>query len=399
MPTTTDDGLELLTGADAADLLTAAIEPAGGRLLHWSLRDVDHRPSDRTTVSYNATVAWPDGERVETLGASTSTGTPPPGPVVTDGDRHVQVWRFPFDPELPGLPGVTFDSTVRELLRSMGHDPEGLQVRVVAYRPRKRAVVEVRFGAGTQRMFLKVLRPRAVADVEYRHRLLAEAGVPVPRVLGTSADGVIALEALTGTSLGSLLMGPHPVPVSADDLLSVLDLFPAQVAELPRRRAWSAHAVHYAGVVASAYPQVSARVHDVAGRIEAAIADDPDGDEPTHGDFYEAQLLVADGAVTGLLDIDTIGPGRRADDLACLLAHLSITAREPAAAAARSALTQWTQRFELQVDRRELYARTAGVLMSLATGPYRAQEPGWQAATVERIELAEQWLGAGSTRI
>ncbi|NMH98548.1 hypothetical protein [Pseudonocardia acidicola] len=28
---------------------------------------------------------------------------------------------------------------------------------------------------------------------------------------------------------------------------------------------------------------------------------------PVHGDFYEAQLLVAGGAVTGLLDVDTTG--------------------------------------------------------------------------------------------
>ena len=30
-----------------------------------------------------------------------------------------------------------------------------------------------------------------------------------------------------------------------------------------------------------------------------------------HGDFYEAQVFVRDGRVVGLLDIDTVGPGRR----------------------------------------------------------------------------------------
>ena len=30
---------------------------------------------------------------------------------------------------------------------------------------------------------------------------------------------------------------------------------------------------------------------------------------PVHGDFYESQLLVARGAVVGLLDVDTVGPG------------------------------------------------------------------------------------------
>ena len=45
----------------------------------------------------------------------------------------------------------------------------------------------------------------------------------------------------------------------------------------------------------------------------------------THGDFHEGQLTVTrvgEGwRPSGLLDVDTVGPGHRVDDLACLVAH------------------------------------------------------------------------------
>lgn len=69
-----------------------------------------------------------------------------------------------------------------------------------------------------------------------------------------------------------------------------------------------------------------------------------------------------------------------------------LTTIEEFSLGARRALEQWQPRFENQVDMRELYARAAGVVMSLATGPYRVQQAGWEAATAERIALVEQWL-------
>jgi hypothetical protein len=52
---------------------------------------------------------------------------------------------------------------------------------------------------------------------------------------------------------------------------------------------------------------------------------------------------------------------------------------------------QWQEAAERSVDSVELRNRVAGVLMSLATGPHRVQEPGWEAATSRRLDLVEQW--------
>ena len=74
-------------------------------------------------------------------------------------------------------------------------------------------------------------------------------------------------------------------------------------------------------------PAVAPQLSWLTGQISSGLAGVAPGNEPTHGDFHEGQLFVAGGVITGVLDVDTVGPGRRADDLACLLAHLSTVQR------------------------------------------------------------------------
>lgn len=124
---------------------------------------------------------------------------------------------------------------------------------------------------------------------------------------------------------------------------------------------------------------------------------------PTHGDFYEAQLLLGGHGtgtlVTGVLDVDTAGPGLRADDLSCLLAHASLLATvEPGHARATAAVRSgWLREMETgrrAVDSRDLRLRVAGVLLSLATGPYRVQQKAWRPNTIRRVDLVERWVDA-----
>ena len=59
------DGSQLLTSTEVGELLGAAVEHAGGRLIGWALDHVDANPNQSTTATYSATVAWPYGERDE----------------------------------------------------------------------------------------------------------------------------------------------------------------------------------------------------------------------------------------------------------------------------------------------------------------------------------------------
>jgi len=392
------DALGLLTGPDAADLLSAALATAGGELVSWRARQVDHRPGASTTVSYRARVHWSDGERDETLGASTGlrdVSACPPGVIaLSDGEHQVAVWRFPLDPGLPGLAAACDPTSVSALLTSFGVPEQPVRLRVRAYRPRRRAVVEA--WTPDAHLFVKVLRPSKVAELHQRHRVLRDAGVPVPRSLGWSDDGMLVLQALHGDSLRQRLRdGDEQVPSGAD-LLTLLDRIPAGVAELPRRAPWAENAVHYAGVVAEALPAEAERATQLGARIRAALDPEPAG-EPTHGDLYESQLLLTGKRITGLLDVDTTGPGRRADDLACLLAHLSVLAQmEPAHRASTHGIgARWLRAFDRQCDPADLRHRIAGVVMSLATGPHRVQERDWQVNTSRRLELVERWVTSG----
>jgi len=398
--------LDLLTGDSAAGLLDAAVATAGGELVDWRVRQVDHRPGSTTTVAYRATVRWDGVTRSETLGASVGRsrdGRKPGVVTLSDGDATVAVWRFPGDPGLPALPRAFDPAAVEELLAGLGVGPEARanpELSVRAYRPTRRAVIEARTPGA--RVFLKVLRPRKVADLHQRHALLSRAGLPVPRPLGWSDDGLLVLSPLHGTEMRAAVRDGGRIPTPAE-VLDLLDRLPAEVRDLPRRPAWSESAEHYAGVIGAALPPEAGRAADLAGAVQERLAERGTGTDPTHGDLYESQIMLTDGRITGLLDVDSAGPGHRADDLACLVAHLDVlslvrdTTQADRAARMRKLAAEYAAGFVAApgsrgADLSDLSARVAGVLLSLATGPHRVQEQGWQAATSRRLDVVAGWL-------
>ena len=74
-----------------------------------------------------------------------------------------------------------------------------------------------------------------------------------------------------------------------------------------------------------------------------------------------------------------------------MVAHLSTVQRMNAqqAARVRHLLSTWVPVFDERVDPAELRLRAAAVVISLATGPYRSQEPNWQAETNDIVDAAE----------
>lgn len=387
--------LALLTGPEVEDLLGAALDARGEELASWRLRSVHHRPGGTTTASYVALARTPAGEVSRTLAASTAAVPAARDGVLTVpvGGTTVTVWPWQEDPWLPALAAACDGPAVRAQLAELGVAAHDVRLRVRGYRPRRRAVVEVT--AADRTLFLKVLRPGAVEATHDRHRLLRDAGVPVPASLGRTRDGLLVLTALPGTPLRSRLQERGGDVPDGAALLALLDRLPDGVRALPHRRSWTDAVDHYARVVGDALPEQAERSRQLADGVAALTAGAPAVDA-THGDLYEAQLLVDGPRVCGVLDVDTAGPGRRADDLACLLAHAHVLAMvqpDHAASTARTA-RGWQDAFERTVDPVELRARVAGVAVSLATGPHRVQEQGWQAATLARLDLAEQWLAS-----
>lgn len=397
------DGSRLLTTDQVGPLLEAAVRHAGGILISWALDHVDANPNRSTTATYGAVVDWPFGRRNELLGVSARahgrTPTDERAEIFGDGDREAVVWIYPKDPDLPGLMRAAYPDAVAELLSPvMGIrlHPDQVELTMIGYRPRRRAVLRATVhptpgqGLGRTVFYVKVLRETLFGEVKRRHELLRQAGVPAPRIALATPDCLLVLDELPGTPLSRAIFDAVP-PCTAEQLIWVLDSMPRQVASLPRRPAWSDAVRHYTGIISKAVPTLGPRLDWLCREIEGGLRSIPPGNEATHGDFHEGQVHVAGGQICGLLDVDTAGPGRRADDLACLVAHLSTVQRMNAeqAARVRHLLATWVPVFDERVDPTELRLRAAAVIISLATGPYRSQEPNWQAETVGIVDAAE----------
>ncbi|WP_460683443.1 phosphotransferase [Modestobacter lapidis] len=390
--------LQLLLGPAAEDLWSTVLATAGGRLQDLRSTSVTLQPSTAATVQYSATVEWPGGRRTtEPLAAVTGSRIPAGAAVVAGGVAgvpvEVGVWRWPLDPALPGLSWAASAAAVAERLPALGLPLEGPRLRLRAYRPGRRAVIEVT--APGRRLFLKVVRPRAAERLAAQHTALA-GSVPVPPVLAATADGVVVLPAMPGTPMRDLLAGGDGAGLPTSDAIdALLDALPAPDAAAPvgptpgDARARVARHAAVLGLVAA---PLRPRLTRLADRLAAA---DP-GDHPlvpVHGDFYESQLLLHGGTVTGLLDVDTAGRGARLDDWATLLGHLTLLGEllpEPATVDRYAA--QLRAAAAVRWPAAELAPRISAVLLGLATGPFRVQQRGWPELTEARLGLAEREL-------
>lgn len=385
--------LALLLGRDAGGLLQTALAGVGGTLRSARVTTVAVQPSGASVVQYAAAVDRADGSRsIEVLAATTGSRIPPGAAVLAgdvDGERvQVGVWRWPLDPALPALAAATDPDAARAALTAAGVQRDGpVQVRTRAYRPGRRAVLELT--GGGPRLFCKVVRPRAVAALRARHELLA-GHLPVPVLRVATDDGLLVLPAAAGTPLRAVLAanGPRPDGPALDALL---DRLPPALLDLPAgsRHAPGDHLArvpHFAGILTCTVGAASDRVRALADRL----GDTDRGTHPlvpVHGDFYESQLLVDGDTVTGLLDVDTAGAGHRIDEWATLLAHLSLLTGP-----ARAWGAQLLAHAERRHPRPQLRPRIAAAVLGLATGPFRVQQPGWAGHTAHRVALAEQWL-------
>ncbi|MBA8793265.1 hypothetical protein FHX74_000859 [Friedmanniella endophytica] len=401
-PVPPDDGSDLLTSPAVADLLRAAVSHGGGTLVSWRLDHVDADPQRSTTATFRAVIDWPFGRRDELLGASARVGGPSVSDeravIFADGRREVAVWLYPHDPDLPALDRAAYAEQLARTFSDAGTfgapvSPDQLELTMVGYRPRRRAVLRARvqLPSGPLTCFVKVLRPNAYQPVLLRHQMLAGAGLPSPQVLLALPEGLLVTRELAGRPLARAIFDAA-APCRAEDLIALLDAMPAEVATLERRQPWTDAVGQYAGMVATALPEAAPQLERLTEAITSGVAGIPPGDEPTHGDFYEAQVFVGGGRVTGMLDVDTVGPGRRADDLACLIAHLTTVQRmnPEQEARVRQLVTEWLPVFDTRVDPVELRLRAAAVAISLATGPYRGQERDWPGETRMILDAAER---------
>lgn len=420
-----DTAAQLLTGPRAGDLLEAALAVDHVALGSWRVHQVHARPGAEVCVGYEVTVrggvsgSRTPGGRDEYLVATTADL---PADVVerhgilrmVDGGQTVHVWRHPIDPLLPGLATACDAATLTDRWRSFDpHAPLVLGLDLVTYRPLRRAVLRARTTDGD--VYLKVVRPDRVTDLRIRHDLflVAEAApqgyaltapLAAPRVLASLGEGILVLAARPEETLASAIASTprHDQPTSVDphELLRALDALPRDAVLLDQRVAWAERSEHYARAAAGRLPALARRIETLDHGIRSILADrDPGPVVATHGDFYEANVLLVGGAgcrrVAAVLDVDTLGPGHRVDDLACMTGHLAVLASLAPTIypSVQGLVDRCLAVFGEATDPIGLRARSAGVVLSLLPGaPRDALAESWLA-------VAEELLAGAQTRL
>jgi aminoglycoside phosphotransferase len=393
LPDLVDDQLapHVLLGPEAVELLDQVVGAAGGAVDHVTPRQVTYHPGHSLTVRYDVRVRWAGGVvRTEWFVLATGAAVRDHAVIVENGVHRIAVWRFPHDPGLPGLARAIEPASVLGVLAELGVEVDTARTRLRAYRPGRRAVVEI--DAPGARLFLKVLRPRAAERLHRAHAELADHA-PVPRSLGWSAAlGMVVLQALPGRTLREHLAhtrtGPGP-----SALVALLDLLPPAPPSFDAVRRRTIDVDRHAALIAAVRPELTTRLMALAGTITDSSKDDDLPLVPAHGDFHEAQILVDRGVVTGLLDVDTFGTGHRVDDLATMIGHLATLAvASPRRRAIEAYARALVEHFDSLVDPSRLRVAIAGVVLGLATGPFRVLEAHWPEHTDRRVALAEDWL-------
>lgn len=379
--------------------IRSIVRRSGGEILELTPRQVQRRGSDRSHI-YGARVR--QGERVlrTTLVAFTTSRRVPGGlvPVVVGGHR-IFVWRYPADPFLPGLPRVTSNRRVRELfdeLRIIDGQPS-LTRRV--YRATRRAVIQADLLEDDESVrdtvWVKVMGDRKHARITERTNALGQLHLdlaehlPVPTVLGiVPEDGILCTAHVPGSTLRKAILDGEPTPPATD--IAAITLTLAQLdldtdADPPRY----ADPTRHAATIGQVLPKEAARVR---GLVEAAQVTGPL--VTVHGDFHDGQVLVEDGKLSGLLDIDGVGKGHLASDAGRMIAYVESIG--DLARADEATVEAWIgalrAAYEDHVEEDNLARAVGAAWVALATGPHRRQQKRWQELTSRRLDHAERWL-------
>jgi Phosphotransferase enzyme family len=379
---------EELTGPGAAEVLTRVLPP-GTRIRSLVVRQVLSRPGRRVSVRYDAQIEWPDRPATAeaVVAYADRSGLPDGPPRVEVAGDEVAIWFAADDPYLPGMGVATSVPSVLEAFGVLGVPASTVALTLRAYRPGRRAVIEAVPDDDGPRVYLKVLPAEEAADVAERYARLAAAGLPVARGV-LVADGVLALEGLPGETLGRCFRKGLAVPQASEVAAMVAALAALDLPGEPVRDAEETIERH-ATLLRSILPDERDRID----RIVAAVGQPSLQPIATiHGDLHEGQILVEDGRLSGLLDVDDAGPGELVDDVGQLVGRLWVLGdKHPEA---RRYAEELFVRFASQLDESELRRRTLIALLGRATGPYRNNLPEWRRTSTRRLALADAWASS-----
>ncbi len=359
-------------------------EPAQVNVIQFN-----HSPGRRATVVYEA--EWPEDVY---LPSEQFTLRVEPG-------ESPRVFRFPDDPDLPGLSSAVFPETAHDLIRAhvLSLPSRRMRVDVVRYRPAGHAVLRHRLGKA--KFYARVMRPAAVPNMLRAAHLVARSSFVVPRIAGHWHDGaVIWTSEIPGENLRERIRaGRGPDPDAILEGLETLWAVPPQSSDAaPFDLAWRYRDAK------KAIDHATQDHHEGRRLFCAAVASlDPfmQSWAPTtsaHNDFYDDQMLVLPDGRIVVVDFEETGAGDPMLDVGNFLAHLnwvsSLGSHKRAAARAeyRTALRDAAIR-RFGWSEHDLDLREAVCLFRLCTTPIRRPEENWLQRLENGLSLVNETIG------
>jgi hypothetical protein len=396
-----------LLGSAGLDLAAEVAAEGGGSVLSVEPTQALYSPGNHAIVSYEAEVTQDGGIHREVVAAVADSELLPPGaPVRRLGEGAVAAWRFPNDPVLSSLQDVLDEDSLADMMGQLELTARWVHVTPLVYRPTYRAVVRMSLKddmlvfdraagrlhvrTGKRELYLKVVPPAHADDIRKVHDDLGRQ-LAVPHCHGVwSARGLLALEGLPGMTLRDFIRLRSEPPPSPDELVALLQTVDAAASTEDTVRSMRRRVRSHARLLRTILPDHEERIRRLGGTLRELLP----SQRPAiiHGDFYDSQVMVDDsGSVTGLLDLDGVGWGDPADDMATMLGRVWTSAQTAGSGRERfrGYGGELLDGFSRHVDRRDLCLRVAAIVFGRCTAPFRSQAADWREQALERLELAE----------
>ena len=312
--------------------------------------------------------------------------------------KPVEVFQFPNDRHLPGLPRAADPETAVELVAShvMAIRPRTMGVEVIRYRPSNRAVLFHR--AGRARFYARVMRPPALPAFLTSWEVVAQSDFVAPRVAGRwDEGGVVWMSEIPGKNLRRLIRKrTHSDPAA---LLGGLESLWAQP------MSGQGQPFNLLGAYRRAKRSFTYIQTDTASDVMVSITKvlDPfvESWRPStvaHNDFYDDQILVLPDGRPALVDFEEAGPGDPMLDVGNFIAHLRWRSRFGHQNFADANASYRDELRSAAVDRfgwpeRDLDLREAVCLFRVCTNAIRNPRDGWRAKLQAGLALVEETLG------
>ena len=299
-----------------------------------------------------------------------------------DREAHAHLMLFPDDPKILCLREVTSPASIAKLLGSgLPFDPLRVRLRIVHYKPGRRAVVRCDVKGPHRESIIVYARGYATGKAKALEdlwrigvQILAASEVVSPIVLGRSND-ILFTSHVAGrrpsvsdaAAIGTALWRVHEVGSNGSE-----------------RRLHLENLASQARYLASLDPASAEEVTKLAPLIAERAANWHFPTGWTHGDLDPTQILVSRRNIA-FLDLDKSGMNHFAKDVARFLAFLRT----------RGELT-WRRNFLASYGdiSRGLGNLEAATLLDLAVNPFRHLKPLWPQQLRTILRSARRCLNA-----